>query len=403
MRIGLLAFLLAIAAFGSERSLPPVHDGSVIAGPGQFRHDGPLRIAGHVTLRNLTLDLRGPIRVASGATFQLEHVHLIVSDPPGAPNGTSGLNCEGPAHVIVHSSTMKPAGSAHPMWNLKGSLEVDDFQTNNSEFHLVRTNARLRRLKIFELQVSQGSHVIANHLRLVFLSTHSGEDDRLNISGIPADKPFTRKLKLGSGSTADLANTTAQLFLVYLHGSSQATLSHMGRVQLATFPQCSGALRLPKGHLGSDSAPVAVPAPGASTCPFRFTLNDVNVDTWDVYAGEDANLSITNSRIDELTANGRAKLRVRHSDLYADWLGLAEDAELHVEDSTVGALRLASERPDLATSQVRLSGRSRAVFTHVRFDCGVIASGHSQVEIRNPVTPPKYVHKSGSAQIREYR
>jgi hypothetical protein len=175
----------------------------------------------------------------------------------------------------------------------------------------------------------------------------------------------------------------------------------MGRVQLAMFPHCRGNLRLPSGHVGSDKTPVVVPTPEASDCAFRFTLSDVNVDTWDVYAGGNAELSFTDSRIDELTANERAKLTVRHSEIYADWLSLAGDAELHVEDSTVGALRLASERPDLATSQIRLSGRSHASFTRVRFDCGVMAKDDAQVEIRDPVAPPKYVRKSGSAEVRE--
>ncbi|HEX7361788.1 MAG TPA: hypothetical protein VF283_14960 [Bryobacteraceae bacterium] len=400
MGIGLLAFLLASGVVGAEQSLPPVYDGSVIAGPGRFRHNGPLCIAGHVTLRNLTLDLRGPIRVASGASFELDHVHLIVSDPPGAQNGTSGLRCEGPAHIVVRSSTMKPSGSAHPMWLLKGSLTVDDFQTSNSEFHLEHVKAQLNRLKIFELEVSHESHVVADHLTLVFLSTHTGDDDHLNVSGIPTDKPFTHKVNLGSGATADLTDTTVQLFLVYVHGRSHVALNHMGRVQLAIFPHCNGRFRLPKGRLGSAAAPVSVPAPGNSNCPFGFKLNDVNVDTWDVYAGGNADLSFTGSRIDELTADGSAKINVRDSELYADWLSLAGDADLHVEDSTVGALRLASERPDLATSQIRLRDRSRAVFTRVRFDCGLVAIDHSHVEIRNPITRPKYVRESGAAQVR---
>lgn len=401
MRIVWLFLLLVSATAGAEQALPALHDGSVVVGPDAFRHDGPLHVTGHVTFRNLTLDLHGPITVASGATFELEHVNLNISDPPNAQNGTSGLRCEGPAHITIRSSTMKPTGSAHPMWLLKGNVEVDNFQTWNAEFHLDHANARLRHLKIFELEVSRDSHVVAKQLSLVFLSTHTGDNDHLNVSDIPADKPFTRKLNLGSGATADLTDATAQLFLVYVHGSSDATLSHMGRVQLAMFPHCRGNLRLPSGHVGSDKTPVVVPTPEASDCAFRFTLIDVNVDTWDVYAGGNAELSFTDSRIDELTANERAKLTVRHSEIYADWLSLAGDAELHVEDSTVGALRLASERPDLATSQIRLSGRSHASFTRVRFDCGVMAKDDAQVEIRDPVAPPKYVRKSGSAEVRE--
>jgi len=396
-----LTFLLAsVAAAAAGQSLPALHDGSVVTGPGQFRHDGPLRIDGHVILRRLSLDLHGPITVASGATFELEDVHLTVSDPPNAQNGTSGLKCEGPARIIVRNSTMEASGSAHPMWLLRGELEVDNFQTKNSEFHLDQANARLRQFKIFELEISHQSRVAANQLGLVFLSTHTGDEDRLNISGIAAGEPFTRKLNLGSGATADLTDVTAQLFLVYVHGRSEVTLSHMGRVQLAMFPQCKGKLELPQGRVGTSSAPVVVPTPGASDCPFRFTLDDVNVDTWDVYAGGGADLTFTNSRIDELTASGNAKITVRRSDVFADWLALVSDAELLVEDSTVGALRLASERPDLATSQIRLNGRSRAVFTRVRFDCGIVASDNAQVKMRDSVVPPAYVRKSGNAIVR---
>lgn len=402
MRVSLLVLILASTVPGAEQLLPPLHDGSIVTGPGSFRHDGPLRITGHVRLRNVTLDLHGAITVASGATFELEHVHLNVFDAPDAQNGASGLKCEGPARITVRSSTMEPAGSAHPMWLLKGDVEVDDFETRNSEFHLDHADAHLHKLRIFELEISRESHVVGDQLALVFLSTHTGDTDHLNVSGIPADKPFTRRLALGSGAIADLRDVTAQLFLVYVHGRSEASLSHMGRVQLAIFPQCKGNLTLPKGHIGSGKASVMVPVAGASDCPFRFTLDDVNVDTWDVYAGGDADLSFTNSRIDELTANGRAKLKVSQSEIYADWLSLAGDAELRVENSTVGALRLASERPDLATSQIRLSGRSYAIFTRVRFDCGIIVRESAHVEIRNPIVAPKYVRKSGSAEVRRY-
>ena len=145
-----------------------MHDGAVLTGPGEFRHDGELFIQGKVTLRQMTLALHGPIRVAAGATLELDDVHLVVSDPDGAPNGTSGLRCEGPAHVIVRHSTMAPAGSAHPMWQLQGDVDVDDFATTNSEFHLNRVEARLDRLKIFELEISHQSRVTANGLDLVF-------------------------------------------------------------------------------------------------------------------------------------------------------------------------------------------------------------------------------------------
>src|SRR5580704_16134753 len=44
----------------------------------------------------------------------------------------------------------------------------------------------------------------------------------------------------------------------------------------------------------------AKPEPGASNCPFRLRLNEVNADTWDVYAGAEADLTFPNSVIDEL-------------------------------------------------------------------------------------------------------
>ena len=52
---------------------------------------------------------------------------------------------------------------------------------------------------------------------------------------------------------------------------------------------------------------------------------------------------------------------------------VAGDASVTIQDSTVGALSLAAKRPDLATSQIRVSGRGRADFTRVRFDCGIVA------------------------------
>src|SRR5580704_379538 len=163
----------------AEQPLPPLHDGAILSGPGDFRHDGTLLVQGKVTLKQMTLALHGPIRVAAGATLELDDVHLVVSDPDGAPNGTSGLRSEGPAHVIVRGSTMAPAGSAHPMWLLQGQVEIDGFETTNSEFHLVHVQASINRLKIFELEISHQSHVTANGLELVFLSTHSGDDDHL--------------------------------------------------------------------------------------------------------------------------------------------------------------------------------------------------------------------------------
>jgi hypothetical protein len=383
----------------AQTTLPPLNDGVVVAGPGKYRHDGELRVQGKVTLRNLDIDLRGPIRVAAGSTFELDNVRLTISDPPGAQNGSSGLDCDGPAHIIVRNSTMGPAGSAHPMWRLQGQVEIDNFQTVNSEFHLNHVTASLRQFKIFELEISNASQVKADGLDLVFLSTHSSDDDRLQFADIPADTPFSKRLVMGSQASADLRNTRLQMFLLYVHGQAQAELSHMGRVQLAMFPKCKGTMRLPQGQVGSDQQPVTVPEPGASDCGFRFTLKNVNVDTWDVYASDSADLTFRNSRIDELNANDHAKIDVRDSVVYADWLGIAGNAQVTIENSTVGALSLAKDRPDLATSEIHLSGNSHSSFSGVRFDCGIVARDEAKAEISGATTAPQYVRQSGRAVV----
>ena len=383
----------------AQRRLPAVHDGSVVTGPGTYLQDGKLELQGRVTLQNLTLDLRGPITLAAGATLRLENVHLLVSDPPGTANGTSNLRCQGPAHVMIRNSSMEPRGGAHPIWVLEGELEVRNFQTRNSEFHLEHAQAHLQDLKIFELEISRGSQVTAHNLDLVFLSTHSGDDDRLEFSDIPAGKEFSRTLALGSGAKAELHKVRLQLFLLYVHGSARARLSRIGRAQLAIFPQCKGSLRLPHGQTGSAEAPVVFPRPGETDCPFQISLDKVNVDTWDVYASGHADLTFSQSVIDEMTANQDAKLTARNSELYADWLAATDHATLRIENSTVGALRLARLRPDLATSQVRLGGESQAYFSHVRFDCGIVAGDRSRIEIVDSVVPPRYVHSSGSAVV----
>lgn len=402
MKYTLLCFLLTLAfpAFG-QKTLPDLKDGTVIEEKTEFRHDGPLTISGRVKLKGISLDLRGPITVAAGADLELDDVKIKVSDPPASPNGTSGLHCDGPAKISIHRSTMIPEGSAHPIWQLKGELAIDDFQTKNSEFHLDHVQATLENFTIFELEISRSSHVAGRHLHLVFLSTHTGDDDKLEFSNIPADQSFSRKLRMGSLASADLTDTTAHFFLVYVHGSSDVRLNNIGRAQLAIMPACKGALKLPHGLVGTAKTPVIVPEPGASNCPFRLQLSAVNADTWDVYAGGDADLTFTNSVIDELTGNGHAKITVHNSDIYADWLSLGSDADLQIDHSTVGALRLAAERPDLATSEVRLAGRSHAIFDHVKFDCGIVAADNSTVAIRNSETSPKYVRRSHQATVSE--
>jgi hypothetical protein len=401
-RLGLLFFTMPFfsAIAFAEQPLPPVHDGVVLSGPGEFRHDGELYIQGKVTLKFMTLALHGPIRIADGATLELDHVSLVVSDPDGAPNGTSGLHCEGPAYVIVRHSTMTPAGTAHPMWGLRGEVDVDGFATTNAEFHLDHAQARLDGLKIFELEISHQSRVSAHGLDLVFLSTHTSDDDHLQFENIPVDRAFSRKLQLGSGAQADLTDARIQFFLLYVQGRSEATLAHMDRVQLAIAPECDGTMRLPRGRQGSAATPAVFPDPAKSNCAFRIRLDDVNVDTWDVYAAGHAKLTLEDSQIDELVAGGHAAIEVRHSDVYADWLAVAADASVSVDDSTVGALRLAKERPDLATSQVRVSGRGRATFTGVRFDCGIVAEDDASVSISHAVAAPNDLRHTGNAVIR---
>jgi hypothetical protein len=394
-----MAAMVIAAPVRAEKPLPALHDGVVLSGPGEFRHDGELLVQGKVTLKQMTLALHGPIRVAAGATLEFDHVHIVVSDPDGAPNGTSGLRCEGPAHIIVRHSTMAPAGSGHPMWGLHGEVEVDGFATTNSEFHLNQAQARLDGLKIFELEISHQSRVTAHRLELVFLSTHSSDDDHLRFENIPVDRVFTRTLDLGSGAHAELAEARIQFFLLYVHGHTDAALAHIERVQLAISPQCDGTLRLPRGRLGSAAAPAIFPDPGKSNCPFRLRLDDVNVDTWDVYAAGHAKLTLEDSQIDELVASDHAAIEVRHSDVYADWMVAAGDASIDIENSTVGALRLASQRPDLATSQIRVSGRGRATFSEVRFDCGIVAESDATVSISHAVASPKYMRHTGNSVI----
>lgn len=396
----MLLCLPVCALATSQRPLPLLHDGTVLAGPGEFRHDGELLVQGKVTLSDLTLHLHGPIRVAAGATFEITNVHLVIYDPENASNGTSGLTCDGPAHILIRNSTMVPAGSAHPMWLLKGKIEVEGFATNNAEFHLDHVQAHLNNLKIFELEISRESQVIARGLNLVFLSTHTSGDDHLHFENIPVDRTFTRTLQLGSGARAQFTAARIQFFLLYMHGSSSADLAHMDRVQLALSPDCDGTLHLPKGRLGTAERPAIFPQSNASTCLFRLTLNDVNVDTWDLYAGGKANLVIEDSQVDELVATGRARIVVRNSIVYADWLSIGNNASVRIESSTVGALSLSSQRPDLATSQIRVAGHGHADFSKVRFDCGIVADEDASVTISHSVQPPAYVQRSGYATVR---
>ncbi|HEX3820412.1 MAG TPA: hypothetical protein VHW45_08770 [Candidatus Sulfotelmatobacter sp.] len=391
-------FAASLPAF-AQKILPPLVDGTVVQARGTYRHDGPLYIQGKVKLSGIDLDLRGPMTVAAGADLELDHVNLEVSDPTHSANGASGLHCEGPAKITIRNSKMTERGSAHPMWRLQGQLNVDDFQTQNSEFHLDHVKANLTNFSIFELEISHSSEVVGKHLRLVFLSTHTGDHEKLEFSDIPAKQPFSRTMRMGSEAQADLTDVEAELFLVYVHGRSDVTLNRIERAQLAMFPTCHGTLTLPHGRVGSTASPVIIPDPNVSDCQFRFRLADVNADTWDVYAGTDADLTFTDSVIDELNADGHAKVLVRDSEVYADWLSLGGDAKVKVENSTVGAQRLAAERPDLATSQVRLSGNAEAAFDRVKFDCGVVAGGSSNLRITDSVAPPTYLRQADKAVV----
>jgi len=387
-------------SMAAQKPLPPLKDGTVVDDGAAYRHEGRLTIEGRVKLRNIDLDLRGPVVIAPGADLDIENVRIQVSDPPETANGTSGLRTEGPARITIRNSKMSVTGSAHPIWWLQGNLTVDNFQTVNSEFHLDHAHATLTNFDIFELEISNASQVVGEHLRLVFLSTHTGEDERLEFSDIPSNQQFSRTLELGSGARAELKDTSAQMFLLYVHGRSDVTLSRIGRTQLAIFPTCHGSLNLPHGNVGSETSALVIPDPKKSDCPFRFRLSAVNVDTWDVYAGEGADLTFSDGVIDELTANGHAKLTVRNSEVYADWLSVTGSASLKVEHSTVGAQRLADERPDLATSQVRLGGHSQASFDRVKFDCGVVAAGDSSLVIRDSAVPPRYIRQTEQARVR---
>ena len=394
-----VTYVAACEMARAQTTLPTPHDGLVVEN-GSYRHDGLLSVQGKVTFRHLKLELHGPIDLAQGASLELDDVTLNIADPPGAANGVSGLRCDGPAHIMVRDSTMQPLGSAHPMWNVRGEIEIQNFKTVNSELHLDHARARLDGLDIFELEISHQSQVVAHGLNLIFLSTHSSNDDRLSFARIPVDRRFTRTLNMGSGAHAELHDVQLQIFLLYLHGHAQASLAHLDRIQLALFPDCQGTLRLPHGRMGTTARPAEFPVPVASNCPFHLTLNDVNVDTWDVYAGGHASLTLEDSLIDELILNSHASITVRNSSLYADWLGIGDDARLNVEDSTVGALRLAAERPDLATSEIHVGGRGEARFTGVRFDCGLVASDQARVRIERPVARLKYTRQSGNAEIK---
>ena len=67
--------ILALPALG-QKPLPALQNGTVIDEKTEFRHDGSLLIAGHVKLKGISLDLRGPVTVAAGADLELEDVNI---------------------------------------------------------------------------------------------------------------------------------------------------------------------------------------------------------------------------------------------------------------------------------------------------------------------------------------
>ncbi len=157
---------------------------------------------------------------------------------------------------------------------------------------------------------------------------------------------------------------------------------------------------LPNGRLGSAAQPAVFPDSKNSNCPFRLPQKDDNDDTWDVYAFGHAHLTLEGSQIDELVANDHAAIEVHNSNVYVDWLAVAGDASVTIENSTVDALSLAAKRPDLATSQIRVSGRGRDNFKRVRFDCGIVALDDAVVSIDRPLKPPKYTRREGNSVVR---
>lgn len=391
----------ALLAQPAGQPLPGLRDGIRVSGPGTFQHHGTLNVAGSVVLQNMVLELSGPIVVAQGARLELDNVQLVISDAPDAPNGTSGLNCLGAASIAIRHSSMKPVGSAHPMWMIEGRLDVDGFDTLNSEFHLQHTVASVKHLKIFEFEVSHASRVTADDLDVVFLSSHTGTSEAVRFSGIPSEQWFSRRLRLGSGATAEFIHTRAAIFLIYVEGQSRLQMANMGRVQIGLFASCHGSLTLPGGLQGTPTVPANFPDAGTSDCPFRLSLSNVNVDSWDLYASGEANLKLRDSIVDELSGSDHARIEVSKSTLFADWLALSGEASLSVEDSTIGALRLAAQRPDLATSQVRLSGRSRSTFVHDHFDCGIYASDEAHATVLAPVVAPRSIRQIGAAHVVE--
>jgi hypothetical protein len=387
------------------RPLPPLRDGAVISGPGAFVQAGDLTMEGAVTLRDLTLHLTGRTRVREGAHLTLQGVHLVVSDPPGAPNGTSSLLCEGPARLHVAGCSLRAVGAAHPMWWWQGHVEMRRFATYNAELHLRHAEAILEDTRYFELDISEGSAVQARRCSAVFLSTRTAQDERIHLAGIPARRPFSARLSLGGGSSATWDDSSLEIFLIYIYGATQAHLERVERAQIAlVLGDGRGAYRLPRGLLGTPDAPYVVPDQGAAaTGGPRVRLVEVGVDTWDVYlsGGPGTRYSFQDSRIDEMVVGGQAQAEVAGSLLYADWLVVRDDARLWVRDSTVGALDLAEAelRPDLATSQVKVDGTARARFERVRFDCDIHAAGTSTVELVQTRAEPRSLATSEGARI----
>ena len=70
----------------AQKPLPAISDGKVLTGPGEFRHDGELRVHGSLTLRDMTLHLNGPVHV-NRRDYGDSITYTCSFDPGGAPNG----------------------------------------------------------------------------------------------------------------------------------------------------------------------------------------------------------------------------------------------------------------------------------------------------------------------------
>lgn len=79
----------------AQTPLPPLKDGTVTAGKGSYRHDGPLHIDGHIKIQGIDLELRGQITLAArdplvSPTSIRQMDSAAVSTQPALPVEKSG-------------------------------------------------------------------------------------------------------------------------------------------------------------------------------------------------------------------------------------------------------------------------------------------------------------------------